>query len=482
MGMASMRGAHTFTLRVNGQEWCSFTTSLDGTQTYWKRRGEKGAELVFQAQLRDEYNDLFGHMYLRVPPQVIASGTHAVIEVQGDSAGSADWYMTFLHSVRPGLRATQQFELVKEKGRTRQLVRFELEHLGVPASGVVRIGALEVARLKLIPGLNTAHVSVDTVSAPTALDFSVEIGKSGMTASCLLKPFSTFGYVPADRESESVSKTLEYAYDDWCIAQMARSLSKTDDFAYYMKRAGFYRNLFDSTTGFMRGKNLDGSWTTPFNPLYGTHKQPQYTESNAWQATWFVPHDVEGLMALLGGRTRFIEKLDSLFSQRPRLDELGFPPDISGLVGMYAHGNEPSHHTVYLYTLVGEPWKTQDLVRNILDSLYLPRPDGLSGNDDCGQMSAWYIMSALGFAPVNPCGGTYVIGSPRFESVSVDLGGGKRLDIIAKHLSNENRYVQSVSLNGHPLTGPVIQHADIVKGGNLTFIMGSRPTNFWGSR
>jgi len=232
----------------------------------------------------------------------------------------------------------------------------------------------------------------------------------------------------------------------------------------------------------MRGRNLDGSWVSPFNPLYGTHKQPEYTESNAWQATWFVPHDVNGLVKLLGGKTRCLEKLDSLFSQHPNLTDLGFPPDISGLVGMYAHGNEPSHHTVYLYALLGQPWKTQELVRRILDSLYAPRPDGLCGNDDCGQMSAWYVMGVLGFAPVNPCGGDYVIGVPHFDKVRVDVGNGKVLEVVARGLDATNRYVKSVHLNGKALHGPVLRHSDIVKGGKLAFDMGDKPGVFWESQ
>jgi len=482
VAIASKRGAHRFALRVNGQQWFTFNTSLDGKQTHWKQSGPKGAELIFQAQLRDEYSDLFGHMYLHVPPDVLPSGSPAVIEVQGDSAGSADWYMTFKYSLSPAVRAAQQYELVSESGRTRQLLKVEIEHLAPPKSAEIRIGVEETKKLSLIPGLNVAYLSMDTVGEASDVPVVVEIAGLKIFATCLVKPFSSFNYIPADREAESVSKTLDYAYDDWCIAQMAKALKKSDEYGYYMKRAGYYRNLFDRSSGFMRGRNLDGSWVTPFNPLYGTHKQPQYTESNAWQAMWFVPHDVDGLVSLLGGETRALAMLDSLFQQNPNLSELGFPPDISGLIGMYAHGNEPSHHTVYLYALLGRPWRTQELVRRILDSLYAPSRDGLCGNDDCGQMSAWYIMGALGFAPVNPCGGEYVIGVPRFESVTIDVGAGKQFRVMAKGLSTGNRYVQSVLLNGKRIIGPILRHADIVKGGELTFIMGNRPCVFWKPR
>jgi putative alpha-1,2-mannosidase len=479
VAMASKRGAHRFALRVNGEHWFTFTTSLDGQQNYWKLRGPKGADLTFQAQLRDEYGDLFGHMYLHAPAGLLPSGSPASIEVQGDSAGSADWYMTFKHSLSPSVRAAQQYELVSELGRTRQLVKVEIEHLAPPESAEIRIGSGETRQLNLIPGLNVAYFSMDTVAQTSAVPVVAAVGKEKIAAACTVKPFSSFEYIPADREVESVSKTLDYAYDDWCIAQMAKALKKTDDYAYYMKRAGYYRHLYDETSGFMRGRNLDGSWVSPFNPLYGTQKQPQYTESNAWQAMWFVPHDIAGLVTLLGGEARALAKLDSLFEQTPNLADLGFPPDISGLIGMYAHGNEPSHHTVYLYSLLGRPWKTQELVKRILDSLYAPSQEGLCGNDDCGQMSAWYIMGSLGFAPVNPCGGEYVIGIPRFPAVSIDVGAGKRFNVVAKGLSSGNRYVQKVELNGKPLHGPILRHADVVKGGTLTFTMGNRPCLYW---
>jgi hypothetical protein len=253
-GMASMRGAHTFTLRVNGEPWFTFTTSLDGSETYWKRIGAHGAELVFQAQVRDEYNDLFGHMYLRVPPHTVPDGAPVRLEVEGDRAGSADWYMTFKHAVQPRVRALQQFEWVSDAARTRQLVKVEMEHCAPPEDAVVRIGADDTLHVRLIPGVNLVYLPFDTVSSVKYMSVTVQSVSRQDTTTCELKPFSTFGYVPADREGESVSKTLEYAYDDWCIAQMARLLNRPE---IIMLREGTgIIGICSTVTGFMRG----GTW------------------------------------------------------------------------------------------------------------------------------------------------------------------------------------------------------------------------------
>jgi predicted alpha-1,2-mannosidase len=291
-----------------------------------------------------------------------------------------------------------------------------------------------------------------------------------------------YGYIPADKERESVSKALEYAYDDWCIAQFAQAVGQLDDYELFMQRSAFYRNLYDSTSGFMRGRNSDGSWVTPFDPRFGTEKQPQYTEGNAWQYSWYVPQNVPDLMALMGGREKFSAKLDSLFTHDSNLDDLGATADVSGLVGLYAQGNEPSHHIAYLYDFAGKPWKTQQRVRQIMQDYFTSKPDGLCGNEDCGQMSAWYIFSALGFYPVNPADGKYYIGSAIFPRASIDVGNGQRFTVETVNNSADNVYVQSISLNGKPLTRPFITHVEVMQGGALTMVMGPKPnmTLTWG--
>ncbi len=288
------------------------------------------------------------------------------------------------------------------------------------------------------------------------------------------------GYIPAEKESESVAKAMEYAIDDWCIAQMAKALRKQEDFEYFSKRARAYREYFDPTTKFMRGKLSDGTWREPFDPVASSHRRDDYCEGNGWQYLWLVPQDPEGLIELFGGDEPFGEKLDQLFTVESIKSE-GASADISGLIGQYAHGNEPGHHTTYLYAFVGQQWKTAALVRRILTTLYTDQPDGLSGNEDCGQMSAWYVFSALGIYPVNPAAGIYVFGSPIVNEATIAVPGGRSFTIVAKNNSPENLYIQSAELNGKPHTKSYITHADIVAGGELTFVMGPEPNKAFGT-
>lgn len=283
--------------------------------------------------------------------------------------------------------------------------------------------------------------------------------------------YMKYGYFPTDlTAAESVSSTLESVYDDYAAADMARRMGKTEDAAYFSKRADFYKNLFDPTTKFMRPRKSDGTWKSPFDPTQAAHAESNggdYTEGNAWQYTWHVQHDVPGLIALLGGEEAFTNKLDSLFTVELRTQLA----DVTGLIGNYAHGNEPSHHVTYLYTLAGKPERTQELIRQIFDTQYRPAPDGLCGNDDCGQMSAWYMFSAMGFYPVNPVSGEYVFGAPQMPKFVLHLKDGKTFTVLAEGLSKEHKYVESITLNGEPYTKNYITHEDIMKGGTLVYKM-----------
>ncbi len=299
--------------------------------------------------------------------------------------------------------------------------------------------------------------------------------KSGMQDTRGLNYYKKLGFIPSRKENESVSKTLEYAYDDWCIAAMAKKMGKTKIADEFTQRAFNYKNHFDPSTRFMRGKYENGAWKVPFDPLYSEHRFDDYTEGNAWQYTWFVPHDVKGLIELMGGREGFIEKLDSLFEIKEAVRGKNSSADISGLIGQYAHGNEPSHHIAYLYNYAGVPWKTQAMVRRILKEMYHNNPNGLSGNEDCGQMSAWYILSSMGFYPVNPAGGVYVIGSPLFDRVSFNPGSGRTFEIIVHNNSDKNVYIQSVKLNKETLKRSFIYHEEILEGGMLEITMGDQP-------
>lgn len=282
-----------------------------------------------------------------------------------------------------------------------------------------------------------------------------------------------YGFIPADKMTEAIAYDMEYAIADWAVAQAAQKLGKQEDYEYFLKRSKSYKNYFDASTGFMRGKMLDASWRTPFSPYASSHRDDDYCEGNAWQYTWLVPHDVEGLVECFGSKEAFVNKLDSLFLANGDMGEAS-SPDISGLIGQYAHGNEPSHHTVYLYTLVGQPWKTADRIKEILHTMYTDQPDGLSGNEDVGQMSAWYILSSFGFYQVEPAGGKFVFGYPNFDKVEITVPGGKFV-IERENKGQQNNYIQGIVLNGAEYKKPWIEYADIMKGGELKFLMGDEP-------
>lgn len=311
--------------------------------------------------------------------------------------------------------------------------------------------------------------------------FDVELAYKAMVHSADedrfgLAAYKRDGFIDASEEAEGVSRTLEYAYDDWTIALVAKRLGKQEDALRFLRRAQSWKHVFDPATGFMRGR-VEGFWMTPFDPAEVNN---HYTEANAWQYSFFVPHDVAGLVRLLGGPERFGKKLDALFSASSKTTGRQ-QADITGLIGQYAHGNEPSHHMAYLYNYVGQPWKTQAMVRRILEEQYSARPDGLSGNEDCGQMSAWYVFSALGFYPVAPGSTQYVIGSPIFESATITPEGGRAFIVRAGHVSASNKYIQSARINGSDYDASFLEHTALAAGGELVLEMGSEPNTRWGA-
>jgi predicted alpha-1,2-mannosidase len=289
-----------------------------------------------------------------------------------------------------------------------------------------------------------------------------------------------YGYIPCDSLREGTSRAMEYAVDDWCIAQMAKKMGRVEDYRYFTKRGNYYKKYFDHQIGFIRPIKADGSWRAPYDPANASHSVGDFCEGNGWQYTFFAPQDPEGLIELFNGDKAFTRKLDSFFVAKGDLGER-VALDISGLIGMYAHGNEPSHHIAYLYAFAGEQWKTAEKVRYILEHLYTDKTDGLIGNEDCGQMSAWYIFSSLGFYPVNPANGIYVFGSPLLNKAVLKLPGGKKFVMQAVNNSKENIYIQAVELNGKNYTKAYISHTDILKGGTLKFYMGPRPNYAFGA-
>jgi predicted alpha-1,2-mannosidase len=291
-----------------------------------------------------------------------------------------------------------------------------------------------------------------------------------------LKYYKLRGYISSEDFPESVSRTLEYAYDDWCIAQMAREMKKGDAYYTYIQRAQYWKNVFDPSTGFLRAR-ANGGW---FSPFAAEEVNNNYTEANAWQYSFYVPQDIGGLMKYHGGPEKFSARMDEMFSAESSTSGRE-QADITGLIGQYAHGNEPSHHMAYLYAYTGEPWKTQALVHRICSELYTTANDGLCGNEDCGQMSAWYVFSAMGFYPVTPASNQYIIGTPRFERVDINLENGNIFTLRCEDLSDENYYIQSAELNGVPLDRPWIHHHEIQNGGELLLRMGPAPNKEWGS-
>ncbi len=336
-------------------------------------------------------------------------------------------------------------------------------------SGYHAVPVLADAVLKNTPGLDAERVYA-------------AMKKSAFQKIRGTQDYIKYGYLPQDKGSYSVTITLEYAYDDWCIAQVAKKLGKMDDYAMFMKRGEAYKKLFDKNRGFIRGKNSNGSWVEPFDPyMTSTEGKSMYEEGNAWQYTFFVPHDVRGLAEQYGTYDKFILKLDSLFTVSSKVKGESAPPDVSGLIGQYAHGNEPSHHIAYMYTYVGQAWKTQRMVRMILDSMYHDQPDGYAGNEDCGQMSAWAIWSMMGFYPANPANGEYVFGSPVFDAVAIKVSISRFMVIKTKNNAKNHPYIQSVKLNGKRYTKTYIDHATLMKGGELEFVMGPEPNKNWGA-
>nr|WP_031310257.1 GH92 family glycosyl hydrolase [Sphingobium sp. C100] len=292
-----------------------------------------------------------------------------------------------------------------------------------------------------------------------------------------LGDYMKLGYVPIDREPEAASKTVEYAYDDWTIARLARQLGDIATAERFDKRAQNWRNSFDAKTGFLRARKADGTFRTPFDPTainYGS----DYTEGNAWQYSWFMPHDQAGMFRLLGGDAKTVAKLDAMFDYDNSKIDYSHAEDISGLIGQYIHGNEPSHHVAYLYDYAGQPWRTQARLKQIVESQYKPTPEGLAGNDDLGQMSAWLVFTALGFYPVTPGSNQYVIGRPFVEKAEM-MVDGKRFSVVADGLSDANAYVGTVTLNGKPLARSYVTDAEIRAGGELRFTMQATPNKAW---
>ena len=454
----------------------NFDAVRDRAERAWERELDRirieGGTLQ---QRRTFYTALY-HLFLQPNLYDDVDGQYRGRDLQVHTARGGNHYTVF--SLWDTFRAAHPMYTLLDWERTRDFTRTFLRQYDEGGAlpvwelaanethcmiGYHAVPVLAEAVLKAIPG-------VDAPGAFAAMLASARADRPG------LPDYRRRGFIPAEEEGESVSQTLEYAYDDACIARVAAHLGRRDEQTEFERRAQSYAHLFDPTTGFMRAR-LHGHWFTPFDPAEVNF---HYTEANAWQYNFFVPHDVDGLMRLHGGRAAFAAKLDSMFAADSRLRGTQ-QADVTGLIGQYAHGNEPSHHMAYLYALAGQPWKTQALVRRICNVLYADRPDGLPGNEDCGQMSAWYVWSALGLYPVDPASGRYVLGSPLFRRATVRLGNGKRLVVLAEGDVASHAYVQSARLHGRPLDRAWVTWNEITRGGELAFTMGPEPAMQWGS-
>ncbi len=397
-------------------------------------------------------------------------------DLQVYTTGNFDYYTLF--SLWDTYRATHPLLTILDEKRTGDFIRTFIQQY--QEGGMLPVWELSANETGCMIGYHAVPViydayqkgirNFDAGKAFEAMKNSAEQDHLG------LRYYRSEGYIPGDKEGESVSRTLEYAYDDWCIAEMARELGKKEDHDTYIQRAQYYKNIFDPSSGFMRAK-MNETWFTPFDPAEVNFN---YTEANSWQYSFYVPQDIEGLINLSGGKEKFGGKLDALFTSDSKTTGRE-QVDISGLIGQYAHGNEPSHHIAYLYNFIAQPWKTQELVHRICSALYSNQRDGLCGNEDCGQMSSWYIFSAMGFYPVTPGSGNYIIGTPMFPKITIHLENGKTFSVIARGISDKNFYIQSARLNGKTYTRSYLRHQDIMKGGKLEFEMGPEPNKSWGS-
>ncbi len=418
-----------------------------------------------------------------IQPNVVSdvNGEYTAINYTTQKAAKGQQYSTF--SLWDTYRGAHPLYTILQPERTADFVNSMLRQF--EAYGYLPIWQLWGQENYCMIGNHSIPVVVDAVMKGIP---GIDINKAyeAVKASSVIKhpnsPFEVwekYKYMPETIQTQSVSISLEIAYDDWCVAQLAKKLGRTEDYNRFMERSQYFRNLYDKESGFFRGRDDKGNWLTPFSPLqYGGNGGNPYTEGNAWQYFWYVPQDVKGLIDLVGGKKPFVTKLDSFFTIINTHGEVN--NNASGFIGQYAHGNEPSHHVTYLYNDAGEPWKTQFYVSKILNELYTNNSAGYSGNDDCGEMSSWYVFSAMGFYPVNPANGVYAIGSPALSKASIQMGNGKVFTVIAKNVSQKNVYIQSAKLNGSKFNRTYITHNDLENGGTLEFVMGDKPNKKWG--
>ncbi|WP_323789247.1 GH92 family glycosyl hydrolase [Psychroserpens sp.] len=445
-------------------------------QNTWETQLEK---IVMESQNEDYKTNFYSALYhTMIAPNLYqdVDGRYRGMDLEIHQTNDFDYYTVF--SLWDTYRAAHPLYTIIEQERTNDFINtFLAKH---NEGGIMPIWDLSANYTGCMIGYHAVPVIADAYLKGIN-DYDAEKAFEAMKHSATrdqlgLKSYKTFGFIPVEEESESVSKTLEYSYDDWTIAQMAKSLGKKDDYKTFTERAQFFKNIYDPETQFMRGR-FRNTWFAPFDPYEVNFN---YTEANSWQYSFYVPQDISGFINLLGGKDKLEAQLDELFTAEAETSGRN-QADITGLIGQYAHGNEPSHHMAYLYNFVNKPHKTQEKVYQILTELYTNEPDGISGNEDCGQMSAWYVFSSMGFYPVTPGSNQYIIGTPLFDKATINLESGKTFTIAAYDLNATNKYIEYAYLNGEKLDRTYLNHEDIINGGVLEFHMTDNPA-IWGSR
>ncbi|MCK8481063.1 GH92 family glycosyl hydrolase [Psychroserpens algicola] len=445
-------------------------------QNTWETQLEK---IVVESQNDDYKTNFYTALYhTMIAPNLYqdVDGRYRGMDLEIHETQEFDYYTVF--SLWDTYRAAHPLYTIIEQEKTNDFINTFLAKYD--EGGIMPIWDLSanytgcMIGYHAVPVISDAYLkgirNYDTEKAFEAMKHSATRDQLG------LKSYKTFGFIPVEEESESVSKTLEYAYDDWTIAQMAKAMGKNEDYKTYTERAQYYKNIYDPESKFMRGR-FRNTWFAPFDPYEVNFN---YTEANSWQYSFYVPQDISGFINLLGGKDQLEAQLDELFTAETETSGRN-QADITGLIGQYAHGNEPSHHMAYLYSFAGKPHKTMEKVHQILTELYTNEPDGISGNEDCGQMSAWYVFSSMGFYPVTPGSNQYIIGTPLFDKATINLESGNQFTIQAYDLSTTNKYIEYVYLNGEKLDRSYITHNDIIQGGVLEFYMNDNPA-VWGSR
>jgi predicted alpha-1,2-mannosidase len=452
-------------------------------QAYWNKELNK---VVVETMTPDDktsfYTSLY-HAYLSPTIYMDVDGSYRGLDQNIHKAVGFTNYTTF--SLWDTYRALHPLFNIIQPLRNEDMIKSMLAHYDQSVHHMLPVWSHYANENWCMIGYHAVSVIADAVVKGND-DFDVNHALEACVKTANYDPYDgiawykKLGYVPEDKNSSSVSKTLEYSYDDWAISRLARKMGNTNVEKTFSKRSENYLNVFDPAIGYMRPKLSDGSWKVPFDAL-NTQGQG-FIEGNAWNYGLYVPEDIPKMISLMGGGERFSKHLDSLFSMQMSDEFFKETEDITrdGIIGSYVHGNEPSHHVAYLYNWTGYPWKTQEKVRMIMKDMYLAKPDGLCGNDDCGQMSAWYVFSALGFYPVCPGSNWYSIGSPLVRSAIISLENGKKLEIEVKNQSGENVFIQEILLNGEKYLKNYIDYADLMTGAKITFVMGPRPNKSWG--